>query len=487
MSGVWVGVDLGTQSARALVATGTGRVAGLGVERLASLRDGTRHEQDPDAWWRAVGAACRRALAQADEPREVRGIAVAATSGTVLLTDRRGEPLTPGLMYDDGRAAGLVDRVNEAGARVWEDLGYRRMQPTWALPKVLWLLGEHRRPGARLAHQADFVNRRLTGHEVPADLGGALKTGAHLVDEDWPRDVLDALGVPADLLPRLVRPGALIGTVCADAARHTGLPVGTPVVAGTTDGCAAQIGAGALRPGDWNSVLGTTLVIKGVTREPLRDPLGVVYSHRAPDGGWWPGGASSTGAGVIAREFPGRDPEELISLAETCHPAKPVAYPLVGTGERFPFAAPDAEGFVLGGPPASEGERMAALLAGIGFVERLCFDHFDLLGAPVEGPLTLTGGATRSARWCALRAEILRRPVLLPENSEPALGAAVLAASPGRRLADVAAEMVRIRRTVEPRPGRRFDDAYLRLVGELARRGWLPAELAAHATERTGL
>ena len=45
----------------------------------------------------------------------------------------------------------------------------------------------------------------------------------------------------------------------------TGIPAGTPIIAGMTDGCAAQIGAGALEVGSWNSVLGTTLVLKGVT------------------------------------------------------------------------------------------------------------------------------------------------------------------------------------------------------------------------------
>jgi len=49
-----------------------------------------------------------------------------------------------------------------------------------------------------------------------------------------------------------------------------------------TDGCAAQIAAGALEVGSWNSVLGTTLVLKGVTRELIRDPAGVMYSHRSP-------------------------------------------------------------------------------------------------------------------------------------------------------------------------------------------------------------
>ena len=86
----------------------------------------------------------------------------------------------------------------------------------------------------------------------------------------------------------------------------------------------------------------------------------------------------------------------------------------------------------------------AALFQGVAFVERLCFDYLALLGAPVDGDLSLTGGATRSRYWCQLRADVLGRPVRLPENPEPALGMAVLAASAGRRVSEVSRELVRI-------------------------------------------
>jgi sugar (pentulose or hexulose) kinase len=157
----------------------------------------------------------------------------------------------------------------------------------------------------------------------------------------------------------------------------------------------------------------------------------------------------------------------------------------VSAGERFPFVAPQAQGFALGGD-GSEADRFAAVLQGVGYIERLCYDYLDLLGAPIAGDLVLTGGATQSQYWCQLRADILGRPVALPENAEPALGMAVLAASPGRDPADVAAEMVRIRVTIDPRPGSagRFDAAYVHLVDELEGRGWLGSALAAHARGR---
>lgn len=473
---VWVGLDLGTQSARALAVTADGVVAGSGSRPLQSRRDGERHEQDPQQWWEAAAGACRAAL-DAVAPERVAGVATCATSGTVLLVDDAGAPLTPALMYDDTRAGEQARRAGVSGG--------------WGLPKLAWLLEDdpalaHR---ARLAHQPDLITRALTGQAVATDESHALKSGWDAQAGAWRGDLLDALGVAPDVLPRVARSGSLLGEVCAGAAAQTGLPAGTPVIAGMTDGCAAQLAAGALREGDWNSVLGTTLVLKGVSPAPLSDASGVLYCHRAPDGGWLPGGASSSGAGVLAERFPGRDLDDLGRRAQACETSAPLAYPLLARGERFPFAAPEAQGFMLG-EPAGEAEHFAALLQGLAYVERLCLDYVSLLGAPVGGALSLTGGATRSRYWCQLRADVLERPVRLPEQAESALGMAVLAASAtlGRPCAEAAATMSRTRAVIEPRPDRagRFTEPYLRLVGELERRGWLGPELAGHARANAG-
>lgn len=486
--GVWVGLDLGTQSVRALAVDASGNVLGSGTQKLTSHRDGVRHEQDPQQWWIAAATACRQAL-DAVPGVPVHGVAVDATSGTILVADAQGAPLTPGLMYDDGRATAEADRVNQVGGEVWSRLGYQRMQPPWALPKLLWLLENRvatRQPGARLLHQGDFINEQLTGHPVAADLSNALKTGADLITEKWPQEVFDRLGIPGQMLPELVRSGTHLGVVGADGAEATGIPAGTPVIAGATDGCAAQLGAGALSVGSWNCVLGTTLVLKGVTEQLIHDPLGVVYSHKSPDGHWLPGGASSTGAGVVSRDFPDADLAALEIQARDREPATALTYPLVSAGERFPFTAPTAHGFVLD-DSGDEADRYASVLQGVAFIERLCFDYLDLLNAPTHGDIVLTGGATKNAYWNQLRADVLGRPVTLPVTSEPALGMAVLAASPGRQIAQVAGEMVRVRERIDPRPAAagRFDAPYLRLVSELENRGWLHGAAADHARKRT--
>jgi sugar (pentulose or hexulose) kinase len=209
----------------------------------------------------------------------------------------------------------------------------------------------------------------------------------------------------------------------------------------------------------------------------------VVYCHRGPGGTWLPGGASSSGAGAVARRFPGADLEALTARAAATG-STAVAYPLTGAGgERFPFRAPDAVPFLLG-DTAGDAEEFHALLLGVACVERLCFDYLDHLGAPVDGPLTLTGGGARNAYWSQLRADVLGRTVALPEHAESATGMAVLAATAsGATLEEAASAMVRVREELTPDPSRtaRLTPVYLGFVDELTRRGLLEPAVAEHA------
>ena len=482
---MWLGFDLGTQSVRAVVVSESGRVMAECARPISSRRSGARHEQDPNTWWKAVAQASRTVVA-AVPGAGIAGLAVDGTSGTILLCDNRGNAITPTLMYDDSRATVEAERVNETGEQVWQKFGYC-MQPSWALPKLVWLLHEYRScaKSAQLVHQVDFINRRLAGCDVPSDASNATKTGYDLIDEGWPFPVFEALGIPSSMLPCVVRPGTAIGTVCHGAASETGIPAGTPIVAGMTDGCAAQIAAGVLNPGSWSSVLGTTLVLKGVSAELVRDPDRVVYSHRSPDGKWLPGGASNSGAGVLAQLFAGKDLDALGEQAAVREPTQAICYPLRRSGERFPFATAEARGFTVG-EVGDEVGKFAAVLQGVSFLERLCFDRMDMLGMPLGGHIVLTGGGARNRYWRQLRADVLGSSVSLPEVAEPAFGMALLAGSQGKSLAETAKQMVRIREVIDPKTSRSavFHDLYLKFIDELWRRGWLGARLAAHARAR---
>ncbi len=486
---VWIGIDLGTQSVRAIAADDTGSILATSAQHLfSSRRSGREHVQDPEEWWRAVCACCHQVMAAVPSDA-VRGLAVDATSGTILLTDEQHRPASEALMYDDGRAESEAQLVADVGRDLWAEFGYR-MQPSWALPKLVWLWRNQvsDKAGLHLTHQNDFVQNRLAGQTIPTDSSHSLKSGYDLRRRQWPYEIFASLDLPETILPKVVPPGSLLGHVSREAAAQTGLPALLPILAGMTDGCAAQIAAGAVKTGSWNSVLGTTLVLKGVTEEQLRDPLGVVYSHLSPNGKWLPGGASSTGGGVIAKLFPNENLDRLGGAAQKSGPSDLVIYPLPATGERFPFAASQAQGFQLR-EPANRTELYRSVLQGVAFLERLSFDYLRMLGAPLTGTFSISGGAVRSPLWNQIRADMLERTLTIPAATEPAFGMAVLAASHDSSLEEAAGRMISPGSHVDPALpfAETYGETYRRLLRELESRGWLPPALTDYSIQRIAL
>jgi sugar (pentulose or hexulose) kinase len=475
-----VGVDMATAEVRAVAADGDGRVHGEASAPLPqpSAPQPGWSEQDAGTWWPAVaGALADLADRLGSRRNEVVALTVCATSGSVVALDGEGSAIGPALMYGDQRAVEEAEVAQEAAGDRWARLGLR-IQPSFGLPKWAWLLRQPDVEGsaARLGHPSDVVVRCLTGSWPPTDWGHGLKSGFDPEREEWAVEAMEALKIPLDLLPDVCRPTSSVGRLTADVAEATGLPRSCEVKLGMTDACASQLAAGAGAPGRFVSVLGSTLVLKGASRTLVVDPAGAVYSHRHPDGWWLPGGASSTGAAALPDRFPDRDLAELDDLAAERGPASGVVYPLVGKGERFPFAVPDAEGFEVG-DLADEVDSYRAVLEGVAFVERLGLERLTSLGAEMEPPLAVSGGGSRSGVWNRIRATVLGVPVVAVPAATTALGACILAAS-GTIHPDLAAATDAIaasREEVSPVDDERdaLERSYERFVSALRERGWL--------------
>ncbi|WP_328535492.1 FGGY-family carbohydrate kinase [Streptomyces sp. NBC_00344] len=473
---VVAGIDVATAAVRVLCADAEGRILAEGRAPLPQpvRGPGGLSEQDARTWWPATAAALRQATAALPGGgREVVAVAVSATSGTLVLAGPDGEPVAPALMYDDRRSADLNARAQELGAPRWRALGLA-VGPTAALGKFV-RFAERARQGQNVLHTPDLMGRKLTGHPVATDWSHALKSGYDPRAGEWATEVFGELGVPASAMPAVQAPGTRSGTVSAAAADETGLPAGCEVRLGMTDGCAGQIATGAVRPGQFVGVLGTTYVLKGVTRELVTDPAGALYSHRHPDGWWLPGGASNTGGEAVASVDPARLPG-LDAGAEAQGPASYVSYPLRREGERFPFVSGEARGFSTGAP-ADEVEAHRAALEGVAFLERLSLERVQALGVEVSGPLHAAGGGSRSALWCRVRATVLNRPLRVAERAETAFGAALLAAAGTLHpdLSASAAAMATAGRTVDPveRERAQLEESYQCFLAELRTRGWL--------------
>ena len=446
--GLVLGIDLATAAVRVLaVDITTGEVVGAAGTPLPEPSVPGPGQQEQAA---VHAAAVRSAVGALTSDlgagsAAVRALAVTATSGSVVPTDARGVPTGPALLYADQRGAAHAARITSVTGR--------SIGAASTLSRLAWLAEQDASapsPGHRYLHVPDVVVADLTGRLV-TDTSHALKVGIDPAAARWPAELLAAARVPATALPELVPPGTVVGQVLPGVAAELGLPTGVQVVAGMTDGCTAQLAAGAVAPGRTAGVLGTTLVLKGVAAEEVVGFGGAVYSHRAPDGRWWPGGASNTGVGILSGAVP--DLAAADADAARQGPSLWTAYPLRGTGERFPFVQPDATGFLLGPGSPSALERHRAWLDGIAFVERLGLERLATLGV-ASTDHRVVGGGTRSAVWTTIRASVLGRPVSRPAEPSSAFGAAVLAAAAltGALPAEAADRMVRSAEVVDPDP-----------------------------------
>ena len=489
-----IGVDLGTQGVRGVAVTSNGALIArasvpLQPETLPTDTDGA-FEQDAEEWWHATCIMLSRIGEQLAEagatPNAVKALCIAGTSGTFVPLDSSHRPLRPALMYSDSRALAEALRCNSILSDLTAMLGYR-FNASFALPKLLWLSTHEPAVWERttlIAHQVDYIVGRLTGIWGVSDYTNALKTGYDLLSECYPSKIARDLGLSLECLPRVVPPGTPIGQLLLSVANALGLSPHVLVVAGLTDGCASQFAAGVTEPGEWVSSLGTTLTIKGVSAGLVKDPQGRIYCHRHPERGWLPGGASNTGGEALAQRFPGADLTAYDTRAAMLVPTSLLAYPLVRQGERFPFIAPGAKGFILG---ESEQAHLhpelvyTAFLEGVALLERLAYEVVSDLGAPVAGPIRTVGGAARSALWLRIRASVCNRPFIVPVVADAAMGAAILAAT-GRlhpSLSNATRAMVQSGNEVTPNPDwvPVYEEHYVRFKDELRARGYLSKEV----------
>jgi sugar (pentulose or hexulose) kinase len=470
------GVDVASAAVRVTVCDDTGTVVSAAEEALPPIQRPQPGwaEQDASAWWPATAAALRAATSAASGHGRVSAVCVAATSGTVVAVNLAGNPLGPALMYDDRRAAAQAIVAQESGRDRWKRMGIT-MTASFSLPRIGWLAARHAGQPWLLAHVADYIGWRLAGHRVGLDWSHALKSGYDVLDGQWAHEAFDALGVPPEALPRVGRPTEETGKVRDGAAAETGLPEGCSIRLGMTDGCAGQLAAGAERPGQFATVLGTTLVIKGVTAELITDPLGSVYSHRHPAGTWLPGGASNTGGEALTHWGKSRL-AELDRTADARGPSTLISWPLRRAGERFPIVRPDAEGFAEGFA-LDEADAYRADMEGVAYLERLAYDRLSELGARRTEPVITVGGGARSLAWSKIRASVLGDGVAIAAHASTSLGACLLAAAGPvyPDLTTAARAMLRPARMIEPENGAReaMEESYAGWKQALRRRGWL--------------
>jgi len=259
---------------------------------------------------------------------------------------------------------------------------------------------------------------------------------------DWSGEILDALEIPHDWMPRIYEGPENTGVLRKEVAEELCLPPGIPVAAGGGDNAAAAVGTGIVGPGLVNSSVGTSGVLFAHAGEFNPDPSGRLHAfcHAVP-GAYHLMGVTLSAGGSLSwwRETLGGDFDELVEAASDVLPGSEglVFLPYL-SGERAPHLDPKARGAFFGLTARHGAKHMTrAVMEGVIFSLRDSLDIMRDLGVPVDD-VRATGGGARSELWRQLQADIYATPIRRTVADEgPAFGAALLAGVASGSYADV--------------------------------------------------
>ncbi len=464
-----IAIDIGTQSARAAVVTPEGEIRGIEQvpHEVASPQPGWA-QQRPADWWEETCEAVRRVLRETNTaPESIAAVSACGQMHGPVGIDEEGRITTEWVqLWCDKRCQPQCEDV-----RRWNDeiqlssISANPINPAWIGLKVRWFrenLPEAYRRARWFLVPKDFINFQLTGKAAtdPSEASGSYLWDAR--SNAYSAELARAVGVDLERFAPVTASHEVVGAVTEEAAGQTGIPPGTPVVAGGGDFPVSMLGFGIVGEGIASDVTGTSTLLATHSREPLVHPA--IQNLRHVVGGWIPFTLLDCGGLSVswlrdwissAREGGEVSYDTLIEMA-SCIPAGSdglIFYPyLLGERRRENTSA---RGGFFGITLNHRAPHFArAVMEGIALAMGRDVELFRSLGVGVDRILCVGGGA-RNPLWNRIKASVLRVPLELSPEPEAGLkGAALLGAAGAGLIGDVAAAARSLRapgKVIEPK------------------------------------
>ena len=446
-------LDQGTSSSRSIVFDARGRMVAMAQREFRQIYPQPGWvEHDAEEIWQTQLATAREALAQAGvEAAAVAAIGITNQRETTVLWNRRtGEPLHHAIVWQDRRGEPLCAQLRSAGlAPHIRDATGLVVDSYFSATKLRWLLDQV--PGAReMAARGElafgtvdsWLLWKLTGGAVHAtDVTNASRTMLFDIRRHaWDDTLLDALQVPASVLPSVHASGHVYGTTVPGL-----LGAAIPVAGLAGDQQSALFGQACFQAGLAKNTYGTgCFMLMHTGGDMLPSANGLIATSAAQWGVPGAGGAQYAlegsvfiGGAVVQWLRDGlqaiRSSGEVQALAESVADTGGVHFVPAFTGLGSPYWNPDARGAIVGLTRGSTTAHIArAALESIAFqsaalLQAMSRDAAAAGAAPVT-ELRVDGGACVNNLLMQFQADLLGIPVVRPTVTETtALGAAYLA------------------------------------------------------------
>ena len=472
-SGNILAVDIGTSATKAVIVDPGGRVLAVTRQSYPMLTPRPDWaEQEPDGVFQAVLGALRSAYQTKPAGADIAAISFSSQWYSAMPVDKTGRPLANYLTWSDRRSADVADRLRQSGSAqaIYQTTGCP-IDAIYPLSKIAWFQrSQVGHSAARYISIKEYVFYRLFG-EYAVDWGVAAATGLLDIRKAiWDETAVAAAGIRKDQLSPLVPPRTMLTRWNPEVLAYTGIPQGMPCVFGGGDGALASIGVGAIGRGVAAVNVGTSAAARYLTRAPLADPHGRLWTYLVDEGWWVVGGI--TGSGAVVYDWFGRavGPGERSISGPTCPDLHTIINNMAGTVE------PGAEGLIflpyLSGeqcpvwdPRTTGGFWGLSLRHGRAHLARAVYEGITMsivrIVAAIEQTferieeLRVTGGLLQSSAWLRIAADMFGARIHVPETAEgSALGAAVMAWVALGMMPDftAATALARPSSSVEPNP-----------------------------------
>lgn len=429
-----LGIDFGGGASKATLLSEDGCVvASATSEYSTDYTAGGGAEQNPDDWVFATVKNIRQVLSASKiKPNDLAAICLDAATHTAVIMDDDFNVIRPAIYWTDTRSVKEVEYLKDNYNELILKETLHGPGTIWTLPELLWIKNNEPESFARvkkILFAKDYVRHCLTGDYVTDYIEAE---GSMLFDvkgRRWSKNLCDILGFDTSLLPRLVSPTDIAGTISDEGARLSGLAVGTPVLAGTTDTAMELFAAGAVSRGQMTLKLATAGRICVVTDKPYPNRDIINYSH-IENGLYYPGTATKSAASAYRwfRDSFGGDYRELDDAASKIDIGSEglVFHPYLN-GELTPYTNPRlCADFVGARSHHGKAHFARAVLEGVVMSMLECKMLIDSLGVEAGGRAAIIGGGGKSPLWRQMIADALGIELIEMQYTDSSFGGALL-------------------------------------------------------------
>lgn len=467
-----LGVDVGSSSEKVAVFDTEGNILALAKADYPTYSDKEGwYEQDAEDYYRAF-LKCLDGIDR-ELLSSVAAIGFGGQTPTDVFVDKDGVPVRRAIMWRDTRAAAQLERQKERFS--FEELEEMSGCPipksqNWTTLRMAWVKDEEPENAARIykvLQAKDYLIYKITGRLV-TDLWSArpfqnINTGAPL-DE-----LIAFFGYDRGIIPQCFRASELCGEVTDKECAVRGLPLGTGVACGCSDGFTSILSSGLFAESGVGFNCTGTSEMAGVTvkGEKRSDGMFIFPENLTGEKAVCFGPTQSGGTSLLwfCEKVLGIGYTELIEKAEKSVPgANGLVFLPYIAGERAPIWDGEAKGSFFGIKEShTDADFARSVLEGVALSIR---SLLEATGEEAPKRVRLLGGGSRVELWCRIRADILGADIEIVDCNEACAqgGAAIAGIGIGefKSYSDAARKMCKVKKTYTPNPDNKevYDKSY---------------------------